>query len=128
VLRRAGLAAAAVGVLAIVIGAIVAGWPGALGAIIATVIVLVFFSAGQLALGRVLRSNPQLAMTAALTIYLVKVAILFVFILLFADTTAFDTKVFALTVVAATIAWTVAEVWAFSTAKVLVVDPSGGPG
>lgn len=125
VLRRAGLAAAAVGILAIVIAAALRGWSGALGAIIATVLVLAFFSVGQVVLGAVLRSNPQMAMTVALMTYLIKIGVLFVFIILFAETSLFDTKVFAATVVACTIAWTVAEVWVFAVTKVLYVDPQG---
>jgi len=125
VLRRAGAAAAAVGVIALVLGLLLRGGGGAVGALAATVLVLAFFSVGQVILGSVLRSNPQMAMTVALMIYLVKIGVLFVFIILFAETTLFDTKVFAATVVACTIAWTVAEVWVFARTKVLYVDPSG---
>lgn len=119
------MAAAAVGILAIVIAAALRGWSGALGAIVATVLVLAFFSVGQVVLGAVLRSNPQMAMTVALMTYLIKIGVLFVFIILFAETSLFDTKVFAATVVACTIAWTVAEVWVFAVTKVLYVDPQG---
>lgn len=125
VLRRAGVAAAAVGVIALVLGLLLRGGGGAVGALAATILVLAFFSVGQVILGSVLRSNPQMAMTVALMIYLVKIGVLFVFIILFAETTLFDTKVFAATVVACTIAWTVAEVWVFARTKVLYVDPSG---
>jgi len=126
VLKRAGLAAGAVGIVAIVIAAVLRGSPGAVGAIIATVLVLVFFAVGQIVLGAVLRSNPQMAMTVALMTYLVKIGVLFIFIILFAETTLFDTKVFAATVVACTIAWTVAEVWVFAVTKVLYVEPRSG--
>ncbi len=126
VLRWAGLATLAVGVVAVLIGLAVSGAGGAIGAAIAVAIVLVFFSIGQLILGSVLRNNPQMAMTVALMTYLVKLGVLFVFIILFADTTLFDTKVFAATVVVCTIAWTSAEVWVFSRTKVLYVEP-GGP-
>lgn len=125
VLRRAGLAAGLVGVLAIVIGLAARGVQGALGAVAATVLVLVFFSVGQVILGAVLRSNPQMAMTVAMMTYLIKIGVLFVFIILFAETTMFDTKVFAATVVACTIAWTIAEVWVFAVTKVLYVEPEG---
>ena len=47
-------------------------------------------------------------------------------IIAFADTTAFDTRVFAATIVACTLAWTVAEVWVFARTKVLYVDPEAG--
>jgi ATP synthase protein I len=125
VLRRAGLAAAAVGILATVLAAALRGVEGAIGAAAATILVLVFFSVGQVVLGAVLRSNPQMAMTVALMTYLVKIGVLFVFIILFAETTLFDTKVFAATVVACTVAWTIAEVWVFAVTKVLYVDPAG---
>ena len=55
------------------------------------------------------------------------IAILFVLLLLFKDTQAFDTKVFAATIVSCTVVWLVAETWAFATAKVLYVEPGSGP-
>lgn len=123
ILRRAGALALVVGLAVTVVSGLLTGTKGALGAIVATVLVLAFFSIGQVVLGNVLRNNPQMAMTVALMIYLVKIGVLFVFIILFAGTTLFDTKVFAATVVACTIAWTIAEVWVFSRTKVLYVDP-----
>jgi ATP synthase protein I len=120
----------AVGVLAAVIGALVASDAGkaVLGAVIGTAIVVVFFTVGQLVVGAVLRSNPQMAMTVALMVYLLKIGALLVFIVLFQGTTAFDTKAMALTVLACTLAWTAAELWVFTRTKVLYVDPSqGGP-
>ena len=115
----------AVGVVAAIIGALVASDPGKalLGAAIGTAIVVAFFTVGQVVVGAVLRSNPQMAMSVALMVYLLKIGVLFIFIILFQGTTAFDTKVFALTIVACTLAWTVAEVWIFTRTKVLYVDP-----
>ena len=115
----------AVGVIAAVIGALVAADPGKalLGAAIGTVIVVAFFTVGQVVVGAVLRNAPQMAMSVALMVYLLKIGVLFIFIILFQGTTAFDTKVFALTIVACTLAWTIAEVWIFARTKVLYVDP-----
>jgi ATP synthase protein I len=115
----------AVGIVAAIIGALVASDPGkaVLGAAIGTLIVVAFFTVGQVAVGAVLRSAPQMAMSVALMVYLLKIGVLFIFIILFQGTTAFDTKVFALTIVACTLAWTVAEVWIFARTKVLYVDP-----
>jgi ATP synthase protein I len=115
----------AVGIVAAIIGALVASDPGKalLGAAIGTLIVVAFFTVGQVAVGAVLRSAPQMAMSVALMVYLLKIGVLFIFIILFQGTTAFDTKVFALTIVACTLAWTVAEVWIFARTKVLYVDP-----
>lgn len=114
------------GAIITVISAFVSGSAGVIGAIFATVVVVVFFSAGQLTLGKVLRTNPELAMSVALVIYLAKIGILFVLIILFSETTLFDTKVFAMTVVLCTLVWTAAEVWIFARTKVLYVDPGAG--
>ncbi|NBX70684.1 MAG: hypothetical protein EBQ98_02080, partial [Actinobacteria bacterium] len=45
----------------------------------------------------------------------------------FKHTSAFDTKVFASTILLCTLVWTAAEMWAFSTGKVLYVEPGTGP-
>lgn len=123
VLKRAGILTVVAGAIITVISALIAGSAGVIGAIFATVVVVVFFSAGQLTLGKVLRTNPELAMSVALVIYLAKIGILFVLIILFSETTLFDTKVFAMTVVLCTLVWTAAEVWIFARTKVLYVDP-----
>lgn len=126
VLRRAGGLTLAVGILGVVIGAFLAGPSGALGAAIGAGIVLAFFSVGQYFLGRVLRTNPQFALTAALTLYLAKIGVLLILIIALAGTTAFDTKIFAGVILACTLTWTIAEVWIFGTTKVLYVDPEAG--
>jgi ATP synthase protein I len=64
-----------------------------------------------------------MALTMALTIYLLKIGVLLVILVLFADTTAFDTKAFALAILICTLVWTVMEVWIFGTTKVLYVEP-----
>lgn len=127
VLRVAIPVTLVVGVIAGVLGALVASEPGKaiLGAVVGVAVVVVFFSVGQLVVGNVLRNNPQMALTVALMVYLLKIGALLIFIVLFQGTTLFDTKVFALTVLACTLAWTVAEVWIFSRTKVLYVDPDG---
>jgi ATP synthase protein I len=123
VLRRAGGATVIVGVIASVIGFILASTKGLIGAVLGAILVLAFFSVGQFFLGKVLRNNPQMALTAALTLYLAKIGVLLLLIIALAGTTAFDTKVFASTVLACTLTWTIAEVWIFGTTKVLYVDP-----
>jgi ATP synthase protein I len=96
--------------LVTVLGAIFAGSKGALGAIIGALIVVIFFTIGQTVLSYILRHNTDMATTVALTLYLVKVGILFGFIILFQGADAFNTKVFALAVLTCTLVWTTAEV------------------
>jgi ATP synthase protein I len=124
VLLRAGIGTAVAGVIVVIISAVMSGGSAALGAFLGTALVIVFFSVGQFALGSVLRNNPQMALTMALTIYLVKIGVLLVILVLFADTTAFDTKTFALAILICTLVWTVMEVWIFGTTKVLYVEPN----
>ncbi len=123
VLRTAGFLTGMFGIAAVILGSVFAGSEGFIGALFGAVLVIVFFSVGQIVIAGVMKNAPEMAMTVALLTYLVKIGVLFVIIILFADTTAFNTKVFALTVVACTIAWTVAEVWVYGKTKVLYVDP-----
>lgn len=125
-LRSAGLAALLVGIIGTVIGMMVAGSKGLIAGALGTLIVLVFFSVGQLVLGSVLKNNPQNAMMVAMALYLVKIGVLLVLLLVLQDATFFAPKVFAGVIVACTLAWTFVEVWVFSRTKVLYVDPGSG--
>lgn len=115
------------GVIVTIAASVLKGSPGLIGAAFGAAIVVIFFTIGQVILNRVLRTNPTMAMTVALTMYLVKIAVLFGLLLVFKNTTAFDTKVFALSVLVCTLVWTGAEVWAFGSEKVLYVEPGSGP-
>lgn len=130
VLTGAGLPALVAGAICTLVSAFVTAEPGkaVVAGVFATIVVLVFFSVGQVFLGRTLRNNPQAAMATALVIYLAKIGVLFILILLFADTTLFDRKVFALTIVVCTIVWTIAEVVIFARTKALTIVPGSGPG
>ena len=124
---RAAVPTLVVGVLATITGYISSHSKGLIAGIFGTLLVVAFFTVGQLALDKVIRTNPGIATSMALLLYLVKVAVLFVLLLIFKDTEAFDTKVFAATIVSCTVVWLVAETWAFATAKVLYVEPGSGP-
>ena len=124
---RAALPTFVVGALATITGFISSGTEGLIAGLFGTFLVVIFFAAGQLALDKVIRTNPALATSMALLLYLIKIVILFVLLLLFQDTEAFDTKVFAATIVSSTEVWMVAETWAIATAKVLYVEPGSGP-
>ncbi len=125
-LRSAGVATLLVGFVGTVIGAVVASSQGLIAGVLGTLIVLVFFSVGQLVLGAVLKNNPQNAMMVAMALYLVKIGVLLILLLVLQDATFFAPKVFAGVIVACTLAWTLVEVWVFSRTKVLYVDPGSG--
>ena len=113
-LRRAGVATLVVGIIGTVIGTVLEGSKGLIAGALGTVIVLVFFSVGQIVLGAVLKNNPQNAMMVAMTLYLVKIGVLLGLLLVLQDATFFAPKVFAAVILACTLTWTFVEVWVFS--------------
>ncbi len=125
-LRSLMLPTAAVGVLATVAGALTRGSAGLIGAALATVTVIGFFTLSHIVLTRVLARSPELGMSAALALYLFKVIVLFGLLALFKRATVFDGKVFGFSVLAATLAWTFAEVRTHARQRVLYVQPDGG--
>lgn len=126
-LRRALVPTLIAGVIAAISGAVFRGSSGLIGALIGALIVIVFFSIGQVVLNRVIENNPSMAMSVAMLMYLIKIGVLFVLLLIFKSTTIFDTKVFALTILLCTLVWTAAETWAHSNARVLYVEPGNTP-
>jgi len=126
-IRKAAVPTIVAAILAVVVGGLAKGSAGAIGALIGGLIVVIFFTIGQVVLNNVIKSNPSMAMSVAMLMYLVKVAVLFGLMLAFKHTTAFDTKVFASSILLCTLVWTAAEMWAFGTGKVLYVEPGAGP-
>lgn len=126
-IRKAAIPTIIAAILAVAVGGAVRGSAGAIGALIGGLIVVIFFTIGQVVLNSVIKNNPSMAMSVAMLMYLGKVAVLFALMLAFKHTSAFDTKVFASTILLCTLVWTAAEMWAFSTGKVLYVEPGTGP-
>ncbi|NBU32279.1 MAG: hypothetical protein EBS36_03805 [Actinobacteria bacterium] len=126
-IRKAAIPTAIAGLIITGISFALRGSNGLVGALVGSAIVLTFFTVGQVVLNQVIGKNPSMAMSVAMLLYLVKVAVLFGLLLAFKNTTAFDTKVFALSILVCTLVWTGAEMWAFSTGKVLYVEPGSKP-
>jgi ATP synthase protein I len=127
ILRGAAIPTAAAGVVVVVVGAVLAGVKGLIGAGLGVVLVAAFFTAGLVVIGRVSRGNPYMLMNAALLTYLVKILLLAVLLVTLRDTTAFDTKAFAWAILVSTLVWVAAEVRAFSRLKIPYVEPDGKP-
>jgi ATP synthase protein I len=127
ILRGAALPTALVGLVIAGISALAVDSRAALGAVLATIIVVVFFTIGQVILAYVLRTNPMMGMSVALLLYLVKIGVLLGLLILLSGSTTFNTRVFALTILICTLVWTAAEVWIFSRTKVLYVEPDDVP-
>jgi ATP synthase protein I len=111
------------GVIGTVWGAVVAGGPGAVAGIMATVVVLGFFGLGQVAVQKVMANNPALGLNVALGVYLGQIVVLFILLLLLRDATFFDPKVFAGTIVACALVWTALIVVGLSKRPATYVEP-----
>lgn len=121
-------ATAIAGVICIVAAVVFGGGLALLAAVIGVVVVLAFFGLGQYTVFYILRNRPELAMTAALGVYLIQMIVLFIVMIILKNATFFDPKVFALVVVACALTWTVASVTAMLRTKVMYVEPGSGPG
>ena len=122
-LRLTVLPTVVVGVLAIVISTVAAGSLGALGSVLGFVITIVFFAGGQYVVDKVLRKSPETAMGTALLVYMTQIIVLFVLIAVLKDATWLNVKAFAGTIMACTLTWLGASVWAWNRTKVLYVEP-----
>ncbi|MEU2332764.1 hypothetical protein ABZ770_33650 [Streptomyces sp. NPDC006654] len=123
ILAQAAVPTAAVGVLAAVVGGVVAGGKGAIGALVGTVIVILFMGIGLYVLQRTARSMPQLFQMMGLMLYAAQLLLLVVFMAVFKNTTLFNPRAFALTLVVATLTWIAAQTRAHMKAKILYVEP-----
>lgn len=114
---------AAAGALATVVSGVVAGGKGALGAVVGTVVVILFMGLGLVVLQRTAKKLPQLFQAMGLMLYTAQLLVLFIFLALLKDTTAFDFKAFAFTLLATTVVWVAAQARAYMKAKIMYIDP-----
>lgn len=117
------LPTAAVGVVAAVISGVVAGGKGAIGAVVGTLVVILFMGIGMVVLQRTAKSLPHLFQAMGLMLYTAQLLLLFIFMAAFRETTLFHPKAFAFTLLAATIVWVTAQARGYMKAKILYVDP-----
>ncbi|MFJ1863155.1 hypothetical protein ACIOD1_00865 [Streptomyces sp. NPDC088097] len=114
---------AAVGVIAAVISALVVGGKGAIGAVVATLVVILFMGIGFVVLQRTAKSLPHLFQAMGLLLYTTQILLLFVFVAVFKNTTLFNPRAFAITLVVTTLVWIGAQARAHMKAKILYVEP-----
>ncbi|MCD0482953.1 hypothetical protein LO771_11215 [Streptacidiphilus sp. ASG 303] len=123
ILRGAAIPTAVAGVIAVAIATAVVGTKGLLGALFGVLLVVGFFSFGQVALDRLTRNNPQIFMAAGLMVYTTQILLVGIVLAVFKGTTLFDTKVFAFTLLGCALIWTAGQVRAAMKAKMLYVVP-----
>ncbi|MFD3546251.1 hypothetical protein ACFWUW_11660 [Streptomyces sp. NPDC058655] len=127
-LLQAAVPTAVAGAVAAGISALVAGGKGAVGAVVATLVVILFMGIGFIVLQRTAKSLPHLFQAMGLMLYTAQILLLFVFVATFKNTTLFNPKAFALTLVATTLVWIGAQARAHMKAKILYVEPDSMKG
>lgn len=115
---------AAVGVVAVAVSGAVAGGKGALGAAIGTLLAILFMGIGLYVLQWTAKTLPQLFQAMGLMLYVAQLLLLMIFVALFKDTSLFDPKAFAISLVVATVVWMAAQARAHMKAKIFYVDPA----
>ncbi|MCW5250617.1 MULTISPECIES: hypothetical protein [unclassified Streptomyces] len=123
ILLQAAVPTAAVGAVAAVVSGVVAGGKGAVGALVGTLVVILFMGLGLHILQRTARSLPHLFQAMGLMLYAAQILLLFVFVAVFKNTTLFNPRAFALTLVAGTLVWIAAQTRAHMKSKILYVEP-----
>ncbi|KOG46470.1 hypothetical protein OG373_13640 [Streptomyces avidinii] len=127
-LLQAAVPTAVAGAVAAVISALVVGSKGAVGAVVATLVVILFMGIGFVVLQRTAKSLPHLFQAMGLMLYTAQILLLFVFVAAFKNTTLFNPKAFAITLVATTLVWIGAQTRAHMKAKILYVEPDSVKG
>ncbi|MER6100326.1 hypothetical protein ABT154_31625 [Streptomyces sp. NPDC001728] len=123
ILLHTAVPTAAVGALATVISGVIAGGKGAVGAVVGTLVVILFMGIGQVVLQRTAKSLPHLFQAMGLMLYTAQLLVLFIFLALLKNTTLFDFKAFAFTLLATTVVWVAAQARAYMKAKITYIDP-----
>ncbi|MEU7635690.1 MULTISPECIES: hypothetical protein [unclassified Streptomyces] len=122
-LLHAAVPTVAAGAIAVAVSGVIAGATGAIGAVIGTVLVVLVMGAGLIVLQQTAKKLPQLFQMMGLLLYTVQILFVAVFLIVFKDTTLFDTKAFAFSLLAATLVWIAAQTRGHMKAKILYVDP-----
>ncbi|WP_315987157.1 hypothetical protein [Actinomadura sp. HBU206391] len=87
-----------------------AGAKGAVGAAIATVVVVAFFTISHVAVGYAAKVSPQTMMLAAMSSYVLKILAVMLLISVLNNVTIWNPKVFAWTVLALIATWIGGEI------------------
>ena len=107
---------------ALVLGFVLRGVPGVVGALIGAVLGLGAGLITTLVMRGTARTSPAGVMIGAMTSLAGKILLLMLFLVAFRGTTLFDNRAFGFTLLAVTIGWIAGEVVGFVRARVPVLD------
>jgi ATP synthase protein I len=123
--RRAAATAAAVAAVMVALCAALGGEKGLIGALVAVLLVALFFGISVLAVGRAARVSPQAMMATAVGVYLGKILVLLFLVGQFQNSTAFNARLFGLTAIVCVLAYSAGQVMWSTRIKVPYVEPDG---
>jgi len=123
--RRSAAVTAAAAAVMVALSAAIAGGKGAIGALLGTALVAVFFAVSVVAVGAAAKVSPQIMMLTAMLTYIVKILVLLFFVVRFANTTAFSPRMFGLTAIVCILAWSASQVTWSMRLKMAYVEPDG---
>ena len=106
-----------------VLGGVLADGKGAIGAGAGALVVVLFMGMGQIVLQRTAKSLPHLFQAMGLLLYTTQILLLAVVLAIFKNTTLFNTKAFAFTLLGATVVWVICQAVSHSKAKIVYVEP-----
>jgi ATP synthase protein I len=106
------------------LSSVFAGVPGGVGAALGAVLVLASGFLGLWVMRRTADALPVVVMAGAVFTYLGKFAVFLVLLLVFRQTTLFDVRLFAYTLLAGVVVWTAGEAVGFLRSKVPTVGGS----
>jgi len=113
----------AVGAIAVAVSAAVAGGKGAVGAAVGVLLSMLFMGLCLYVLQWTAKTLPQLFQAMGLMLYVAQLLLLLIFVAVFKDTTLFNAKTFAVSLVVATVVWMAAQARAHMKAKLFYIDP-----
>lgn len=125
ILRRSALVTAIAALVMVVLGGALGGAKGLVGALLGVGLVIVFFGISAAAMSWASRKSPQVTMVTAASTYLIKILVLFFFVIRYSGTTAFNGKIFGITVVVCVVVWTSAQALVSARLKVPYVELDG---
>jgi ATP synthase protein I len=123
VLRRSAIAAAPVAIVMIALSVAIGGHKGLVAALLAVALVIAFFGISAVVVGFAGRHGPQAMMVAAIATYLAKILVLLFLVGQFQNSTAFNPRLFGLTVIVCVLAYSAAQMVSSMRLKTLYVEP-----
>jgi ATP synthase protein I len=122
IVRSAAIPTAVAGIAAVAVSASVAGVQGAVGAAVGVVLVLLFFGAGIITLQKSARAFPHLFQAMGLLVYTTQLLAMAVVLAAFKDTTLFDIRALAFSMLGTILVWVASQVVAHLRTKTPYVE------